>query len=85
MGKLDQDTGILGWRPNCCTSSTSRVHEKLNAQQKIHQSAMPPCGSEAACAAALKATQVNNRAATRTHSSWEVGKTISGMLGYVRQ
>ncbi|KAI3376251.1 hypothetical protein L3Q82_016760, partial [Scortum barcoo] len=79
MGKLVQDTGVRAWRPHCSTSRTSRVQAKLNAQQKMHQSAMPPWGSEAPCAATLNATQVNSRAATRTHSSWEFFPPLSGI------
>lgn len=81
MGKLDQETGALAWRPNCSTSRTSRVPAKLNAQQKIHQSVMPIWESPAPCTATLKATQANTRAARRTHSSWEVGTTNNGMMG----
>lgn len=81
MGKLDQDTGARAWRLNSSTSRTSRVQAKLKAQQKMHQSAMPPWGRKAPCAATLNATQVNSKAATRIQSSWEVGNTTSGMMG----
>lgn len=80
MGKLDQDTGTRGWRPNCSTSRTRRVQAKLKAQQKIHQSAMPPWSSKAPCATTLNATQVNSKAAIRTQSSWEMAHTSCGMM-----
>ncbi|KAA8582629.1 hypothetical protein FQN60_006300 [Etheostoma spectabile] len=66
MGKLVQDTGARAWRPNCSTSRTSRVQAKLNAQQKMHQSAMPPWGSRAPCAATLNATQLLHMLFIRT-------------------